>query len=279
MRKNLTKRLKFWGTRGSCPVSGPEYQHFGGNTACLEVCYDDTHFIIDAGSGIRPLGNQLSYSQDTPIHIFISHTHWDHINGFPFFKPLSNGNQPIIISSPLGSRRSTEELFHQLLSPEFSPIQFDKIKNRVIFQTIKEKTPIQMGPIVLDFHQTYHTDITLCFKIKTPHEVIGYVTDNEMFRGYCGAIDKIPQELLESHFSLIHFLSECDVLIHEAQYLPQQYEKKINWGHSSLLNTIALIKESQIQQWFVTHHEPEHTDDDLKNLEKNTKKLKITIMR
>lgn len=261
------KRLKFWGTRGSASVSGPDYKEFGGNTCCLEIQYEDTFIIIDAGTGIRPLGEAIKTSINSPVQIFLSHTHWDHLIGFPFFKPLHHLNQKITIFAPQGEGRSTEELFGQLLASEFFPVSLDEIKADISFQTIEEKKPVQLGSITLDFHKTHHNGISFCFKIKTPHQIIGYVTDNEAFHGYQGPIDTIPKQVLAREQSLIDFLSECDLLIHEAQYLPEEYEKKVNWGHSSLLNTIALIKETKIHYWLVTHHDPKHTDTDLKQLE------------
>lgn len=267
------KTLKFWGTRGSCPVSGPEYQLFGGNTLCLEICYEKTRVIIDAGTGIRPLGEKLEQTDQPPIDLFLSHTHWDHIHGFPFFKLLDKPNQQITIWSPFGMGRSTEQLFDQLLSPEFFPIPREDLRGQITFQTIQEKTPIQKGPLSLSFHKTYHPGIAFCFKIKTPHQTIGYVTDNEIFHDYHGEIDKIPKEMIQIHSSLIHFLSDCDVLVHEAQYLPEEYKHKIGWGHSSLFNVIGLIREAKIKRWLVSHHDPKHTDQDLKQLEKLSHKV------
>ena len=267
------KKLTFWGTRGSCPVSGPEYQYFGGNTSCLEIRYENTHIIIDAGTGIRPLGEALVKQKKGPIHLFLSHTHWDHLIGFPFFKPLDEPDREITIWSPVGLWRSTKELFNQLLAPEFFPVRLSQIKAMVTFRSIEEKTPLQMGPITLDFHKTRHNGITFCFKIKTAHQTIGYVTDNEIFHGYQGVLDQIPQSILELDQSLIDFLSECDLLIHEAQYITKEYGGKIDWGHASLSNTIALIKITKIKHWIVSHHDPKHTDEDLKKLEKSASEL------
>ena len=267
MRNPLTKRIKFWGTRGSCPVSGTEYSHFGGNTSCLEILYENNHLIFDAGTGIRPLGESLISQKKGPIHLFLSHTHWDHIIGFPFFKLLECPGQEITIWSPQGEGRSTRELFHEMLAPEFFPMGLDEIAASLSFKTIEEKKPIQINSLLLDFHRTHHNGIAFCFKIKTPHQTIGYATDNEIFHGYHGKIDQIPKETLKPHLSLIHFLSECDLFIHEAQYFPDEYREKVSWGHSSLLNTIALVKESQVKHWLVVHHDPKHTDQDLKNLE------------
>jgi phosphoribosyl 1,2-cyclic phosphodiesterase len=244
--------LKFWGTRGSCAVSGAEYLHFGGNTCCLELRYDDTVVIFDAGSGIRPLGHTLAHEKK--IDLFLSHLHWDHIVGFPFFEPLYRKGVHITIWTPQGHGRSPSELFDQLLAPEFFPIHLDQMKAHLEFKTIQEKTPVRLGPLTIDFHKTIHPGVTYCFKIKTPHQTIGYVTDNE--------ID------LEKQQSFIAFHKNCDYFIHEAQYSVDEYPEKAGWGHSSITNALELVRQVHPSRWLVTHHDPAHTDENLRALAK-----------
>lgn len=246
----MTKYLKFWGTRGSCSVSGHEYTHFGGNTCCLEVRYQDTLVIIDAGTGIRPLGETV---HEKKIDLFLSHTHWDHIIGFPFFEPLYRKGTHITIWAPQGhENRSCRDLFDQVLAYEFFPINLDEMQATLEFKVIEERKPIQLGPLSLDFHTTRHPGLTYCFKIKTPHETIGYTTDNE--------ID------LEAQKSFIEFHQNCDYFIHEAQYTPDEYQHRKGWGHSSLANVLKLVELVKPKHWLVTHHDPKHTDADLKIL-------------
>ncbi|PIS02472.1 MAG: hypothetical protein COT85_05610 [Chlamydiae bacterium CG10_big_fil_rev_8_21_14_0_10_42_34] len=255
----MKRYLKFWGTRGSCSVCGPQFSHFGGNTVCLEVQYDDTLIIIDAGTGIRPLGHTIHNKKK--IDLFLGHTHWDHIIGFPFFEPLYKKNTEINIWAPQGKGRSCKELFTEMLSKEFFPIHLEQLQARLEFKTIYEKTPIQIGPITLDFHATSHPGVTYCFKIKTPNETISYVTDNE--------IPKTPQK------SLIEFHKGADILIHEAQYSAKEYTEKGGWGHSPLEEVITLVNEIQPKRWIVTHHDPNHTDAELFDLEKHARSQKL----
>lgn len=260
------KSLKFWGTRGSCSVSGDAYKRFGGNTCCLEVNYEGTHLLIDAGTGIRPLGHLLDEEGVRKIDLFLGHTHWDHIIGFPFFELIYRKGTQITIWSPAGESRSSREIFKDLLSKDFFPVSLDQVQSQIDFRTIHANSPIQIGPLTIDFHPAHHTELTYCFKIKTPHQTIGYVTDNEMLKGYHGEISQIPPALLEPYEALIHFLKGCDILIHEAQYFPEEYLKKVGWGHSSVRNAIALIQRAKPAQWLVTHHDPQHSDADLDRL-------------
>lgn len=255
--------LKFWGTRGSCAVSGPEYAHFGGNTISLEVRYDDTLVILDAGTGIRPLGIHLKNENIRKVDLFLSHTHWDHIAGFPFFELLHTPGVQINVWSP---QSNCQELFQNLLAEEFFPVPLHDVNSALTFRTIHPKTPVQVGPLHIDFHLTQHPGLTCCFKIKTPKQTIGYITDNEMFQNYHGEISDIPAPVLEPYQSFIQFFKHADILIHEAQYTPEEYTKKAGWGHSSIKNVIGLIKHVSPEKWYVTHHEPKHSDADLRKL-------------
>ncbi len=246
MKKNF---LKFWGTRGSCAVSGPEYAHFGGNSCCLEVRYEGTLLIIDAGTGIRPLGETLAHEKK--IDLFLGHTHWDHLIGLPFFEPLYNKDIAITIWSPETEGRSCRELIAQLFAKEFFPIPFNQVEKRLEFRTIREKHPLSFGPLLLDFHRTCHPGIALCFKITTPHETLSYVTDNE--------IDSPSPSFIDFHRKSSYF-------IHEAQYFSEEYEKKKGWGHSSLSRAIHLVNQVEPAHWLVTHHDPRHSDDALRAL-------------
>lgn len=258
--------LKFWGTRGSCSVSGPEYKRFGGNTCCLEIRYGETVLLIDAGTGVRPLGESMIGQGPLKIDLFLGHTHWDHIIGFPFFEPLYKPGMQITIWSPAGAGRSCKELFSQLLATEFFPIRLEQVQAHLEFRTTQQKTPVHLGPITIDFHTTQHPGLTHCFKIKTPHETIGYITDNEMLQGHHGTLLEAPESLFEPHESLIQFMKGCDYLVHEAQYFPEEYLEKAGWGHSSARNAVSLIQKTHPKHWIVTHHDPKHSDADLDRL-------------
>ncbi|GAB4184311.1 MAG: hypothetical protein Tsb0015_00060 [Simkaniaceae bacterium] len=257
--------IHFWGSRGSNPVSGHEYVRYGGNTSCLEVCYDNDMVIIDAGTGIRALGETLEDHHYHSLHIFLGHTHWDHIAGFPFFSPLYKKNKDITVWAPVAFEKDVKELFTDMLAHAYFPVRLDEMQAKVTFKELREGRKVEIGKIHIETHHTYHPGPTLCFKISTPNKKIGYVTDNEMLLGYFGhplAIDK-DDPLLDPHLSLIKFLSDCDLLIHEAQYLPIEYYQKVGWGHSSISNATVLMRFMKCTKWIVTHHDPKHTDSDL----------------
>jgi len=259
--------LKLWGTRGSNPVSGSDYIRFGGNTACLEIsCGSDT-VIIDAGTGIRPLGEKIQLDSSKKIHLFLSHTHWDHLTGFPFFAPLYQPDVEINIWSPVGFEKSTKELFTEMLAYAYFPVRLEDMEAKLVFHDLRDGHTVSIGGITIDSHYAYHPGATLCFKIHMAGKTIGYATDNEMFLGYHGHPEAIHEQklLLKTHESILKFFENCDTLIHEAQYTPLEYQRRVGWGHSSIPNATILCKETNTKHWIITHHDPQHTDTDLLN--------------
>jgi phosphoribosyl 1,2-cyclic phosphodiesterase/ActR/RegA family two-component response regulator len=262
----LSSYIKFWGTRGSSPVSGSRYIQYGGNTSCLEIRYNDTLIILDAGSGIRELGEVLPIKEGQDIPILLSHTHWDHVIGFPFFAPAYQKHCRLTILSPIGYQKEVEVLFADMLAFGYFPVRLEEMCAQLSFNELRDGAAVEFGPIKICCHYANHPGPTLCFKIISPNKTIGYVTDNELLLGFHGNPNAIGKDhyLLEPHLSLLAFLSDCHVLIHEAQYFPHEYYNKVGWGHSSISNALALIKHlKKCQEWIVTHHDPTHTDDDL----------------
>ncbi|MBM3184355.1 MAG: MBL fold metallo-hydrolase, partial [Chlamydiae bacterium] len=171
MEKKVKRYLKFWGTRGSCPVSGKEYAKFGGNTVCLELLYDETRLIFDAGTGIRNLGESLQGEKKT-IHLFLSHAHLDHVIGFPFFAPIYDQNTEIYVWSPEENQKTCRELFHDLMNAAFFPIRLEQLQAKMHFEALDEKRTIEIGPLTLSLCKTDHPSLAYAFKIKTPHQTI-----------------------------------------------------------------------------------------------------------
>jgi phosphoribosyl 1,2-cyclic phosphodiesterase len=257
--------IKFWGTRGSNPVSGPEYIRFGGNTCCLEIRHAHEFIIVDAGTGIRPLGTSIAEPKPKQINLLLSHTHWDHLAGFPFFAPIYDPNCQIIIWSPIGFEKTTRELFTEMLAYAYFPVRLDDIQANLIFKDIHEGVPFQIGNIEINTHYSFHPGATVCFKFKIEKQQFAYTTDNEFLMGYHGDPNLIGQNhpLLIPYRSMIEFFKNCDFLIHEAQYTPIEYQTKVGWGHSSVTNAAALVKHAEVRDWTLTHHDPKHTDTEM----------------
>ena len=257
-------QLKFWGTRGSHSVCSSDFERYGGNSCCLEVRHKNDSVIIDAGTGIHALGHKLSKEKVKKINLFISHTHLDHIIGFPFFEPIYDPEVEITIWGPIGFEQTLQEAFQILLKPCYFPIGLSEVSAKITFKEIDHDT-ITIGSLTIKTHYTYHPGATLGFKIETSEKKVAYITDNELFVGYIGdpkEID-IQSPLLDPHRSLLHFIQDCDAIIHEAQYRDDEYPHKVAWGHSCISNATAFIQHTRTPLWIVTHHDPNHRDKGL----------------
>jgi DNA-binding response OmpR family regulator len=256
--------IKLWGTRGSITVSGYDFHLHGGNTSCLEIYTgDDNCIIIDAGTGIRALGNEVLKRKARAIHLLVGHTHWDHIIGFPFFAPVYTPDFSVDFYGAKGFGKGLKDIFTGMLDRDYFPVRLDEMQAKLTFHELHDDRSLTIGNITIKYTYATHPGATLCFKIISPNKTIGYVTDNEFLVGYQGHPNDISLEddRLEAYQYLIDFFKDCDILIHEAQYTPKQYAAKIGWGHSSMSNVAILIKFANIKEWIITHHDPDDTDE------------------
>lgn len=256
--------VEFWGTRGSIPVSGQLYAHHGGNTSCLRVSHGEDMVILDAGTGIRPLGEALAAGKPRRIHLFITHTHWDHIQGFPFFLPAYLPGFSLDIYGAHGFGKDLKQVFQGQLDRDYFPAQMEDMRAKIEFHELTEGE-LRIGDIGVTWDYTHHPGSAVCYKLRMGGATFVYMSDNEFLKGYLGPPDAVPSELLLPYQPLIRFLTGVDVLIAEAQYSNEEYARKIGWGHSSLSNASLLARMAQIRRWLITHHEPRYVDDTLRS--------------
>lgn len=251
----------FWGTRGSTPTIGGRFQRHGGNTSCMSFRHGDELFIFDAGSGIRDLGMEIMAGPLRKLHLFITHTHWDHIQGFPFFTPAYVPGFEITVYGAAGFGKDLESIFRGQLDRDYFPVQMEDMQAKIEFRHLPE-TPIEIGGATVTWEFSHHPLPTVGYKISAGGRSIVWMPDNEFLLGYTGP----PTELTHEHpqvapcEKVIRFLTGADVVIHEAQYTPEEYVKKVGWGHSSIGNASLLMKFANVHRWIVTHHDPMHDD-------------------
>jgi phosphoribosyl 1,2-cyclic phosphodiesterase len=264
-------RVMLWGTRGSIPVSGARYVRHGGNTSCMEYSCGKDQLVFDAGSGIREAGNALLARGPRHLHLFITHTHWDHIQGFPFFTPIYIPGYEITIYGERGFGKNYESLLSGQLDRDYFPIQREDLRAKLNFRFLDDH-PIHIGDIKITREFTHHPGATVAFKIEHLGRKIAYVPDNEFLQGYIGPPGEITRysDAVVPQEPLLEFLSGMDLMLHEAQYLAPEYSKKIGWGHSNLANACVLAKLASVKKWIVIHHDPMHDDAFLDD------KLKLT---
>ena len=259
-------RIVLWGTRGSIPVSGPRYVKHGGNTSCMEYACGSDHIIFDAGSGVREAAEALLSGGPRHLHLFITHTHWDHIQGFPFFTPIYIPGYEITIYGERGFGKNYESLLSGQLDRDYFPIQREDLRAKLNFRFLDDE-PIMVGDIKITREFTHHPGATVAFKIEHQGRKIAYVPDNEFLHGYLGPPQAVwrNHELVIPQEPMVEFLSGMDLMLHEAQYLAPEYSKKIGWGHSNLANACVLAKLAAVKKWIVIHHDPGHDDNFLDN--------------
>jgi phosphoribosyl 1,2-cyclic phosphodiesterase len=244
-------RVKFWGVRGSTPTPQAENLRYGGNTSCVEVRIADRIYILDCGTGFRVLGHCLAHEYgQKPVfaNVFVTHFHWDHIQGMPFFGPLYQNPESRFVFHSSARTRGLKQVMEEQMSAPYFPVNMREMKANREFHDIEE------GRITFDEHITIrtmwlnHPQGCLGFRFESKDGVVVYATDNEPGDEY---FDKNLRKLAEG----------ADVLIYDAQYLPEEYEaRKRGWGHSHWREAVDVVMESGAKELILFHHDPDHTD-------------------
>jgi ribonuclease Z len=243
-------RVKFWGVRGSTPTPQPENLRYGGNTPCVEVRVNGSQYIFDCGTGLRQLGKQmLAEAQGKPItsNIFLTHFHWDHIQGLPFFWPLyENKAHRFTLHSSTRTPNFQIALERQMADPYF-PVRMDQIKAQMAFFDIGEDR-IAFDDCAITSISLNHPQGCLGFRIETEKRAVVYATDNEPG---VAKFDRNVRKLAKN----------ADVLIYDAQFLPEEYENgRRGWGHSTWVEAVSVANDAGVKELILFHHDPDHDD-------------------
>ena len=259
-------QVEFWGVRGSVPSPGPTTIRYGGNTSCVSITADNKILILDAGTGIRNLGSAIISKPDLEIFVIVTHSHWDHIQGFPFFTPIYQPNRPVHMFPTLHKKNVVlASLIDQMDGAHF-PITPDQVPSNFNFVTENPLEFLESNGFHLEMVPMNHPGKAFGYKITIDDKVICYFTDNEIDPPY------------EKSIELNELTNQCrnaDILIHDAQYTEDDMPLKHGWGHSLISQVTELGKSAEVKNLVYYHHDPERTDDLLdKELEKAAKTLK-----
>lgn len=252
----MTLTVRFWGTRGSIPSPGPATTRYGGNTTCVEVATSaGGSLILDAGTGIRELGRSLVARGDGAVDadLLLSHLHWDHIQGFPFFAPLyESGNRLCIWGAAARAEESHERIVRGLMSPRVFPIGFDQLAATVEFRTVPDGE-WSCGGCMVRSAAVWHPGGALGYRVRAEgsEAAVVFIPDNEL---RAAASDPVGRARVRD------LCAGARLLIHDCTYIADEYEHHRGWGHSTVGDALALALESGVERLALFHHAPERSD-------------------
>ena len=243
-------RVKFWGVRGSIACATPDHMKYGGNTSCIEIEAGDYRFIMDAGTGIRNYGNEFIKDDVKESHLLLTHTHWDHINGFPFFLPAYDPKRSIyIMAGHLKNHGGVQDVFSRQMHNPMFPVPLEAMQASLKFEDFEagdsfsfaKGVDIQTAPL-------NHPNGATAYRINHGGKSVVYVTDTEHIPG------KPDQNILG-------LIEGADLVIYDCTYTEEEFPAKVGWGHSTWAEGMRLCRAANVKRHAIFHHDPDHNDD------------------
>ncbi len=257
--KNDTVNVRFRGVRGSIPSPGMWTARYGGNTACVEVRSGNEILILDAGSGIRDLGDDLTTEfGERPIEaaVLISHTHWDHIQGLPFFAPIYQGRNRIRLLAARGSLSRLERAMRNQMRPIHFPVDLTAMHGLASIEQLSSDQ-VSLGSFAISVTALNHPGGCAGFRIAARGRSIAYLPDHEPYSR------SMKKDRLAREEKLIEFVRGVDLLILDTQYTALEYPQRIGWGHGCLPDSVALAQAAKARRLLFFHHDPSHRDSQI----------------
>src|SRR6266545_888502 len=261
-------RIKFWGTRGSIPVPGPGTLRYGGNTTCVEVRADGEIIVLDAGSGIRSLGRTLEKEfgmGPIKLSLLITHAHWDHIQGLPFFAPAYEKKNEIRVRGYDGIDMSFGKIMAEPMKAPFFPIAMRELSARIDIKKLTEME-FSFGKVQIRARFVNHPGVCAGYRLFTSAGSIAFLPDHEPYQFLHSARDRdmSPEEKKkiaeQERIGLVDFLRGSNILILDAQYTDAEYESHAGWGHGSVSSAVLLALDAKVRRLLLFHHDPSHDD-------------------
>lgn len=275
-------QVKFWGVRGSIPSPGPDTVNFGGNTSCVEFRAGDEIIILDAGTGLRGLGRALAEEfgcQPLNLTLLLTHTHWDHIQGLPFFQPVYQPQCRLRIFGYEGARKSLVNVLSGQMESPYFPVQLDALPGNIQIEELKD-LEFQVGQIHVHAWFVNHPGICVGYRIFTPDGSVAFFPDNEPHsRPHHQSPAESPDRQAAQAFvdqqeqRTIGFLHGTDVLILDSQYDAEEYRSHVGWGHGCVDYAVSLAQKADVKKLVLFHHDPEHDDAKIEAMLAHARKL------
>ncbi|HEY8039081.1 MAG TPA: MBL fold metallo-hydrolase [Polyangiaceae bacterium] len=260
----MSLSIRFWGVRGSCPSPGPDTAGVGGNTSCVEVVAGGTRLALDAGTGLRRLGGELlaeskRRGDGAPVEltVLLSHVHWDHIQGLPFFAPIYAPGTRLLLAGGATTTPLRETLRRQMSAPTF-PVDWNDLPASLDYRELRDGSRLRIGDAEVCVARANHPDAVFAYRIEHAGHAVVYATDTEHY----ACVD--PR--------LVALARDADVLVYDAQYLPEEYAgetgpSRVGWGHSTYQAGAALARAAGVRKLVLFHHDPVRTDEGVAAIE------------
>ena len=274
--------IRFWGVRGSIPVPGPDTVRYGGNTACVEFRGDGEIIILDSGTGIRPLGQALDAEfsgKALNLTLLITHSHWDHIQGFPFFRPAYEPGNHLRILGFEGTRDGLAEIFSTQMESPYFPIGLGELPGHLAFEELRSME-FDVGAVKVQAAFANHPGVCVGYRLNTRAGSVAYMPDHEPFHRMRNP-HTVPDELRDQardfarseDEKIVRFLDGVDALILDAQFDADEYAHHTGWGHSSVDDAVDLAVRAKAKRLFLFHHDPAHNDEKIDQMVGYARKL------
>jgi phosphoribosyl 1,2-cyclic phosphodiesterase len=260
----MTISIRFWGVRGSVAAPGPETAQAGGNTSSVELRCGDTRILLDAGTGLMKLGDRLLADGVDEASILLSHLHWDHIQGLPFFAPLYRPETRLTVMGQRAEHASLRDVLARQMSSPVFPVRLDELGLRLETRELKSGERFGVGPVAVTAQKLNHPGGVLAYRIEYQGASVVYATDTEHYACVDPALAKLAER--------------ADVLIYDSQYTPEEYRgergpSRVGWGHSTFEEGAALARVAGVGRYLLFHHDPRRTDGALAEIEARAQAL------
>ena len=274
-------KVRFWGTRGSIATPGPGTNHFGGNTSCVELTTDSGDVLIfDCGTGARQLAAELMAQGKTALssNILLGHTHWDHIQGFPFFTPAFVKGNAVAIYGPAGSRGPLHEVLAGQMEFTYFPVDLNQLPATITYFDLNEGVHTIGGARVATQFLN-HPAMTVGYRVEVDGAAMVYLVDHEPFSDELWRAGTEPGRsesiLHKGDRRHANFMADADLVIHDAQYTPEEYPSKKTWGHSTYDYVVQIAAAAGVRRVALTHHDPSHDDHFVADIERRARSLAL----
>lgn len=255
-------QITFYGVRGSCPCPSDDHRRYGGNTACVALTTEsEPPIVFDLGTGLRVFGESQPIDGSFRGAALVTHTHWDHVQGLPFFPPADRVGARLDVYGPAQDGTPLAEVFDGFMRPPYFPVRFSDLRGDIRFHDVYDED-LCIGNAKVRVRPVPHTGPTVGYRVQWAGGTVSYVSDHQA-----------PPDLQGIADSVLELVEGSDVLIHDAQYTPAEFEEKAHWGHCTIGYAIDLARQAGVGRLILFHHDPSHDDDVMDRLVDEARRL------